>query len=171
MTSQFLPTTRHPRKKYFKPSKTAWFGSNSDIIINMGIQWSCHCKCFFLVRIVTRAYTEIWGGGKLRNNNNKGSRSNVSKHELVYGESSSNARDAPNVCLSFVLLFTIFIIVVKQKLVLQQPKNVTSKCMETLLPPPCIQFSLFQIMNSVGWNYLVLKDQRFSCKDKGLRKF
>ena len=34
----------------------------------------------------------------------KGSRSNENKHELVYGESSSNARDAPNVCLSFVLL-------------------------------------------------------------------
>ena len=31
----------------------------------------------------------------MRNNNNKGSRSNVNKHELVYGESSSNARDAP----------------------------------------------------------------------------
>ena len=31
----------------------------------------------------------------LRNNNNKGSRSNVNKqHELVNGESSSNARDA-----------------------------------------------------------------------------
>ena len=50
----------------------------------------------------------------LRNNNNKGSQSNVNKHELVYGESSSNARDAPDVCLSFVLLFTIFIIVVTQ---------------------------------------------------------
>ena len=30
----------------------------------------------------------------MRNNNNKDSRSNVNKHELVYGESSSNARDA-----------------------------------------------------------------------------
>ena len=78
----------------------------------------------------------------MRNNNNKGSRSNVNKHELVYGESLSNARDAPNVCLSFVLLFTIFIIVVTQTLVLQQSKNVTAKCTETLLPPPCIQFSL-----------------------------
>ena len=29
-----------------------------------------------------------------------------------------------DVCLSFVLLFTIFIIVVTHKLVLQQPKNV-----------------------------------------------
>ena len=78
----------------------------------------------------------------MRNNNNKGSRSNENKLELVYGESSSNARDAPNVSLSFVLLFTIFIIVVTQKLVLQQSKNVTAKCTETLLPPPCIQFSL-----------------------------
>ena len=29
----------------------------------------------------------------LRNNNNKGSRSNENKHELVYGESLSNAPD------------------------------------------------------------------------------
>ena len=35
-----------------------------------------------------------------------------------------------------------FIIVVTLKLVLQQSKNVTAKCTETLLPPPCIQFSL-----------------------------
>ena len=42
---------------------------------------------------------------------------------LVYGESSSNARDAPDVCLSFGLLFTIFIIVVTQKLVLKQSKT------------------------------------------------
>ena len=81
----------------------------------------------------------------LRNNNNKGSRSKVNKHELVYGESSSNARDAPDVCLSFVLLFTIFIIVVTQKQVLQQSKNVTAKCTVTLLPPPSIQFSLSPI--------------------------
>ena len=31
----------------------------------------------------------------MRNKNNKGSKSNVNKHELVYGGSSSNARDAP----------------------------------------------------------------------------
>ena len=61
-----------------------------------------------------------------RNNNNKGSRSNVNKHELVYGETSSNTKDSPNVCLSFVLLFTIFT--------------------ETLLPPPCIQFSLVKMI-------------------------
>ena len=35
-----------------------------------------------------------------------------------------------------------FIIVVTPKLVLQQSKYVTAKCTETLLPPPCIQFSL-----------------------------
>ena len=67
---------------------------------------------------------------------------NVNKHELVCGESSSNARDAPDACLSFVLLFTIFIIVVKQKLILQQSKNVTAKCTESLSPPPSIKFSL-----------------------------
>ena len=78
----------------------------------------------------------------LRNNKNKGSRSNVNKHELVYCEFSSNARDAPDVCLSFVLLSTIFIIVVTQKLVLLQSKNVTAKCTETLSPLSSIQFSL-----------------------------
>ena len=61
---------------------------------------------------------------------------------LVYGESSSNARDAPDVCLSFVLLFTIFIIIVEQNLNLQQSKNVTAKCTETQSPPSSIQFSL-----------------------------
>ena len=45
-----------------------------------------------------------------------------------------------------MLLFTIFIIVVTQKLVLQQSKNVTAKCTETLSPPPCIQFSLCDLM-------------------------
>ena len=54
--------------------------------------------------------------------------------------------EMPDVCLSFVLLFTIFIIVVTQKLVLQQSKNVTEKCTETLSPPPSIQFSLGHIM-------------------------
>ena len=81
----------------------------------------------------------------MRNSNNKGSRSNINKHELVNGESSSNAIDAPYVCLSFVSLFTIFIIVVRQKLVLQQSKNVTAKCTETLSPPPSIKFSLLAL--------------------------
>ena len=49
----------------------------------------------------------------------------------------------PDVCLSFVLLFTILIIVVAQKLVLQQSKNVTAKCTETQSLPPSIQFSLY----------------------------
>ena len=48
----------------------------------------------------------------------------------------------PDVCLSFVLLFTIFIIVVTQKLVLQQSINVTAKCTENLSPPPCILYLL-----------------------------
>ena len=37
---------------------------------------------------------------------------------------------------------TAFVIVVTQKLVLQQSKNVTAKCTENLSPPPCILFSL-----------------------------
>ena len=40
----------------------------------------------------------------------------------------------------------VFVIVVTQKLVLQQSKNVTAKCTETLLPPPCIQFSFGKII-------------------------
>ena len=67
---------------------------------------------------------------------------NVNKHELVCGESSSSAPEVPDVCLSIVLLFTIFNIVVTQKLVFQQSKNVRAKCTETLSPPTSIQFSL-----------------------------
>jgi len=40
------------------------------------------------------------------------------------------------------IISTVFVIVVTQKLVLQQSKNVTAKCTETLSPPPAIQFSL-----------------------------
>ena len=48
----------------------------------------------------------------------------------------------PDVCLSFVLLFTIFIIVATQKLVLQQYKNVQAKFTENLTPhtPSCILY-------------------------------
>ena len=35
-----------------------------------------------------------------------------------------------------------FVIVVTQKLVLQQSKTVTAKCTETLSPPPSIQYLL-----------------------------
>ena len=42
-----------------------------------------------------------------------------------------------------------FIIVVTPKLVLQQSKNGTAKCTETLLPPPSIQFSLSICMYTV----------------------
>ena len=55
-----------------------------------------------------------------------------------------------------------FVIVVTQTLVFQQSKNVTAKCTETLLPPPCIQFSLVQTMNSVKSNNISLKYQRFT---------
>jgi len=43
-----------------------------------------------------------------------------------------------------------FIIVVTQKLVLQQSKNATAKCTETLSPPPWIQFSLILMMVAGG---------------------
>jgi len=45
-----------------------------------------------------------------------------------------NTPEMSDVCLSFVLLFTIFIFVVTQKLVIQQSKNVTAKWTETLSP-------------------------------------
>ena len=79
--------------------------------------------------------------------------------------------EMPDVCLSFVLLFTIFIIVVTKKLVLQQSKNVTAKCTENLSPPPSIQFSL-QIHNSIrlhiyGFIFYIasLLNQKFIYKD------
>ena len=50
--------------------------------------------------------------------------------------------EMPDVCLSFVLLFIIFIIVATQKLVLQQFKNVKAKCTENLSPSPCILYLL-----------------------------
>ena len=51
---------------------------------------------------------------RIEYNNNKGSRSKVNKHELVYGESSSNARDAPDICLSFVLLFKSLLLLLRK---------------------------------------------------------
>ena len=55
--------------------------------------------------------------------------------------------DSPytNSCL-FTLDRLQFFIVVTQKLVLLQSKNIAAKCTETLSPPPCIQFSLRVIM-------------------------
>ena len=81
----------------------------------------------------------------LSNNNNKGSRPNVNKHELVNGESSSNARDSRCLFILFVLQFKIFIIVIAQKLVLKQSKNVTAKCLENLSHSPCILYLLATI--------------------------
>ena len=54
-----------------------------------------------------------------------------------------------DVCLLFVLLFTIFIIVFTLKIVLQQSNNVTAKCTETLSAPPS---------NLLGMVYLLIWD-------------
>ena len=51
-----------------------------------------------------------------------------------------------------------FIIVVTQKLVLQQSKYVTAKCTETLLPPPYIQFSLVYFVYEDPVVYWVYED-------------
>ena len=40
----------------------------------------------------------------------------------------------------------VIVIVVTQKLVLQQSKNVTTKCRKNLSPPPCILFSLNEMI-------------------------
>ena len=45
-----------------------------------------------------------------------------------------------------------FVIGVTQKLVLEQSKNVTAKCTETLSPPPSIQY-LLGFPN--GWNVTI----------------
>jgi len=47
---------------------------------------------------------------------------------------------------------TAFVMVVAQKLVLQQSKKVTAKCTEILSPPPSIQFSLITTMLYSGYN-------------------
>ena len=58
---------------------------------------------------------------------------------------------------------TAFVIVVTQKLVLQQSKNVTAKCTENLSPSPCILFSLLL-------KYALLKKENTerSVKEKGV---
>ena len=48
----------------------------------------------------------------------------------------------------FYIRSAAFAIVVTQKLVPQQSKNVTAKCTETLSPPPSIPFSLVLYMVS-----------------------
>ena len=49
----------------------------------------------------------------------------------------------------------MFIIIVTQNLVLQQSKNVTTKCTETLSPRPSIQYLLgagvYASLNVTGW--------------------
>jgi len=60
---------------------------------------------------------------------------------LISSNANTPNTEKPDVSLSIVLLFTIFIIVT-QKLVLQQSKNVTAKCTETPSPPSCILYLL-----------------------------
>ena len=123
--------------------KSAWVSSRERYRL---LQWNEMASFFCLFSFSLVQNDVLWWTetSYLRKENwiEGGILSNVNKHELVYGESSSNARDVPDVCLSFVLLFTIFIFAVTQKLVLQQSKNVRAKCTETLSPPPSIQFSL-----------------------------
>ena len=53
-----------------------------------------------------------------------------------------------------------FVIVVTQKLVLQQSKNVTAKCTETLSPPPSIQYllALNETPEFPFWGYNICVD-------------
>ena len=59
---------------------------------------------------------------------------------------------------------TAFVIVVTQKLFLQQSKNVTAKCTENLSPSPCILFSLSPCID--GWYIfqLIIFNSGFSTK-------
>ena len=57
-----------------------------------------------------------------------------------------------------------FVIVVTQKLVLQQSKNVTAKCTETLSPPPSIQFSLRITMEETMRTFTFLFTSREYCR-------
>ena len=56
-----------------------------------------------------------------------------------------------------------FVIVVTQKLVLQQSKYVTAKCTETLSPPPSIQYLLafyelkYNNVHWTQWKNIILK--------------
>ena len=80
--------------------------------------------------------------------------------------------EMPDVCLSFVLLFTIFIIVVTQKLVLQQSKNVTTKCTDYGKPiapslysiSPCIQLEYSPGPSSVS---VSVRCDRIDANDPG----
>jgi len=50
------------------------------------------------------------------------------------------------------IISAAFVIVVTQKLVLQQSKNFTAKCTETLMPPPSIQYLL-------GLMYVIVQEK------------
>ena len=72
----------------------------------------------------------------------------LKKIEKVKDFSFINTPEMPDVCLSFVLLFTIFIIVVTQKLVLQQSKKRHSKLYGNPIAP-----SFYSIL--LGLKYII----------------
>ena len=108
---------------------------------------------YYIVGLRETKKNRIQGGGdrfsvhfaeelvSARNNNNKGNRSNVNKHELDNGEYSSNARYARCLFIICVIVYNLYYCCYA-KLVLQQFKNVTAKCTENLSPPPCILYLL-----------------------------
>ena len=61
---------------------------------------------------------------------------------------------------------TAFVIVVMQKLVLQQSKNITAKCTENLSPPPCILYLLEKRLSSVLAKPNYKENYRFVSKYK-----
>ena len=70
----------------------------------------------------------------------------INKHlaSLALNEIQGDIEPFVNLLLFVYIRSTAFVIVVTQKLVLQQSKNVTAKCTENLSPPPCILFSFVQ---------------------------
>jgi len=67
---------------------------------------------------------------------------NNTKDKQTSGASPALDEDSPYTNSCMFIRSAAFVIVVTQKLVLQQSKNVTAKCAETQSPPPSIQFSL-----------------------------
>ena len=71
---------------------------------------------------------------------------NNTNDKQTSGASLALDEDSPytNSCL-FTLDRLPLLLLLRKKLVLQQSKNITAKCTETLSPPPSIQFSLLII--------------------------
>ena len=73
----------------------------------------------------------------------------INKHlaSLALDEIQGDIEPFINLLLFVYIRSTVFVIVVTQKLVLQQSKNVTAKCTENLSPPPCVLYLL-------AWNHM-----------------